>query len=570
MAKAGHAYPEAAPRAADLMDSRVITVSRRRTVSRALEAARTAGARVVVLGSHTAAFSKDLERASSWQLGHLGWLDLAHTGLPSIHAGGGEIAVRRLLDCGAPTVLVRARRRIVGAVEAARTTRPTPTIAARLERLRGPDAEGRLWVLRTAGKLGEAQGRSAFVAGGFVRDLFLGGSGGRGGSGAADLDLVVEGDGLAFGRRLAEETGGHLVVHPSFGTASLEGGASPDGTRLGRIDIASARRELYLWPGALPEVSQAEIEDDLGRRDFSVNAMAVELSPSAWGRLIDPFQGEQDMAARRLRLLSPLSLVEDPTRIFRAARYAIRLGLRPDAGFRRGLALALRVGRYPALSGERLQSEIELIMSELDPWRVLTLLLGWGAFRLWDPAYRVTSRSAARIGTARSLARWAHGAGLALDATELAILALLFDQSPPVADRCVRRLAIPGTLARAVDAGPARALARRLGRAGPWRPSRVAEALRPAHQAAVLGAWLCGERGVRRRIEWFLRQGRGARPLSSGDDVMAAGVARGPLVAQALGMLRDLKLDGRVRTMEDERAALAAWKDAVMTKGDLR
>jgi tRNA nucleotidyltransferase (CCA-adding enzyme) len=569
MAKAGHAYPQAAPRAADLVDARVITASRSRTVSRALDAARTAGARVVALGS-TAAFSKDLERASSWQLGRLRWLDIAHRDVPSIHADAGEIPVRRRLNRGAPMVLVRAGRRIVGAIEAGRMTQPAPTIAARLERLPGPDAEGRLWVLRAAGKLGEAQGQSTFVAGGFVRDLFLAGGGSRGGTAVADLDLVVEGDGLAFGRRLAEETGGHLVVHASFGTASLEGGATPDGTRLGRIDIASARRERYLSPGALPEVSPAGIEEDLGRRDFSVNAMAVELSPSAWGRLIDPFQGEQDVAARRLRLLSPLSLVEDPTRIFRAARYAARLGLRPDPAFRRALALALRVGRYPALSGQRLQSEIEQIVSEPDPWRALSLLLGWGAFRLWDPAYRVTSRSAARIGAARSLARWAQDAGLALDATELAFLALLFDQPPPVADRCVRRLAVPGAVAHGVDAGPARALARRLGRAGRWRPSQVAEALRPAHQAAVLGAWLCGERGVRRRIEWFLRQGRGARPLSSGDDVMRAGVARGPLVAQALGMLRDLKLDGRVRTMEDERTALVAWKEAVMTKGDLR
>src|SRR5205809_7859912 len=112
-----------------------------------------------------------------------------------------------------------------------------------------------------AGKHGEDQGQAVFVVGGFVRDLLLGA-----GTFVPDLDIVVEGDGIAFGRRLAEETGGHLVVHAAFGTASLEAGTTPDGTRIGRVDIATARIERYGMPGALPEVSPAGIDEDLGRR----------------------------------------------------------------------------------------------------------------------------------------------------------------------------------------------------------------------------------------------------------------------------------------------------------------
>jgi hypothetical protein len=212
------------------------------------------------------------------------------------------------------------------------------------------------------------------------------------------------------------------------------------------------------------------------------------------------------------------------------------------------------------MSGQRLVAEIELLMEEPDPWRALRLLLGWGAFRLWDAGYRPARSSAARLGAAGALMRWARGAGVALDATELAILTLLFDQPKPVADRCLRRLAVRDPGARLLDAGPARRLARRLDRARRLRPSQVAETLRRPASPVVLGAWLCGGRLARRRIEWFLHTGRGARPLSSGEDVMAAGVPRGPLVSQALAMLRDLKLDGRVRTLNDERAATDNWR----------
>lgn len=563
MAKPGHGYPQVVSRAADLMDTRVTTIPRGWSVARALGRARASGATVVVAAPRTGARTADLERADAWRLGPVPWTLLAPAKVAAVPRGAEEIAVRRLHRGGASMVLVRDGRLIVGAIEA--SPRPDAWITARLERLPGPHGEARLWLLRTAGKLGEAHGHAAYAAGGFVRDLLLG----RAAAPPADVDLVIEGDGIAFGRRLAEETGGHLVVHSAFGTASLEGGATPDGTPVGRVDVATARRERYERPGALPEVSPAGIDEDLGRRDFSVNAMAVAIAPSAWGRLHDPWGGADDVVARRLKVLHPLSLVEDPTRIWRGARYAARLGLRPDAGFARALALALRVEEYPALSGQRLQAEHALVMEEADPWRALGLLLGWGAFRLWDPAYRVTGQSRARLASARVLLRWARGAGIAVDGAQLGLLALLFDQSRPVADRCVRRLAIGGGAAARVDTGAARDLARRLAAEGARRPSRVAELLRPARDEVVLGAWLAGGRAARRRIEWFLREGRAGRPLSSGDDVVAAGVPRGPLVGRAMGFLRDLRLDGRVRTMHEERAAVAEWVRDMATKGDL-
>jgi tRNA nucleotidyltransferase (CCA-adding enzyme) len=566
MARRGHAYPQVEPRAADLMDRRVAKVPGAMSVRKALDVARAAHAHVVT-DLRAAARREDLERAAAWGFGRWRWLDIAHVGLPSVTAGAGEIPVRRLLQGGASAVLVREGRRAVGIVEPSpRPATSASGVVARLERLQGSEGEARLWLLRTAGKLAEAQGQAVHVVGGFVRDLLVA----RGSVFVPDLDLVVEGDGIAFGRRLAEETGGHLVVHVAFGTASLEGGTTPDGTRIGRVDIASARRERYGMPGALPDVSPASIDLDLGRRDFSVNAMSVALGPSAWGRLLDPFGGQRDLAARRLRVLHPLSFVEDPTRIWRGARYAARLGLKPDAEFRRALTLAWRVGEYPALSGQRLHAELDLVMDEPDPWGVLGLLLGWGALRIWDPGFRVTRRSRGRLRAARRLAAWARGAGVAVGAGGLALVALLFDQPQATAERCLRRLAVAGVDAVRPNAMIARSLARRVGAQASRRPSQVAETLRPAREVALLGAWLCGGRRARGRIEWFLGQGRGARPLSSGDDVIAAGVARGPRVAQALALLRDFRLDGRVLTKDVERAAVADWIEALTRKGEFR
>src|SRR5262245_3105207 len=456
MAKRGHGYPQVAPRAMDLAQSRVTAASPRWSIDRALARIRTAHAAVVTAGLRTAARVEDLERAHAWGLGSMRWTDIAGPPRPAVPSTADEIAVRRLLRTSS-MVLVVGGGKAVGAVEA--SPRPTSSLAPRIERLHGADAEIRLWLLRLAGKLGEAQGQAVYVAGGFVRDVLLGRSSER----PTDIDLVVEGDGISFGRRLAEETGGHLVVHGSFGTATLEGGATPDGTHLGRVDVAMARRERYASPGTLPEVTPASIDEDLARRDFSVNAMAMALAPSAWGRLHDPWGGADDVAARRLRVLHPLSFVEDPTRIWRAARYAARLELRPDRGCARAMTLAIRIGRFPAVSGQRLQAELELVMDEADPWRVLRMLLDWGAFRLWDPSYRVTTRTRGRLAAARTFLEWARATHVTTDSLDLALIALLFDQTRPVTDRCVRRLAFasgPGTAI--VDAGAARSLARRL------------------------------------------------------------------------------------------------------------
>ena len=157
------------------------------------------------------------------------------------------------------------------------------------------------------------------------------------------------------------------------------------------MDLVTARSERYERPGALPHVLPALIAQDLKRRDFTVNALAVELGSGAFG-LLDPLGGGADVARRRLRILHPLSFVEDPTRIFRAARYAARLGFALDAWSARGQALALSLAPYPRCPRRASWPSWSAILADAEPAAALTLLARAGAFRLLEPRYRTDAR----------------------------------------------------------------------------------------------------------------------------------------------------------------------------------
>jgi tRNA nucleotidyltransferase (CCA-adding enzyme) len=578
MAKTGHVYPQVEPGIAALMDARVVTCAPTVPVARALAHARAAGATVVALGPGRAAPVSELARAAAWGLDRRPAAAVAWRDLPSVAAGASEIDARRRLLAGAPMLLVRRGARVIGVVDRERIDLTSPESSV-LTRLEHPEAAGprrvvrrwgsagaisgppqlnklpdaRLWLLRVAGKIGEGMGAPAYAVGGLVRDLLTG-------AGPADVDLVVEGDGVAFARRLAEEIGGTVLVHRSFGTASIEGGRAPagaglDGVALGRVDVASARREHYPAAGALPEVEPANLLEDLRRRDFSVNAMALALSPDRFGRLLDPLGGQADVLCRRLRALHPLSFVEDPTRVFRAARYATRLGFRPDAGTVAAIRLAVERPGYVALSGRRLWHEIELAAVEPRARLVFELLVRWKATRLWN----LDGASARHLPAAERLERWAKSAGVAVDPAELGLLALTLGRPAEVVEQSLDRLALAGEPRARLEAGVlAGPLARRL-EAARLSPSTVGELLDAAPEVAALVAWLRGGARARRRIQWYLAHGRAVRPRLTGRDLLALGVPGGPRVGAALGMLRRHRLDGGAGSVAEERELVKEW-----------
>src|SRR5262245_26343623 len=421
-----------------------------------------------------------------------------------------------------------------------------PPVVEVASRFAGALPEAARAALVAVGEAAAAHGSRAFAVGGLVRDVLR-----RGRLDEVDLDVAVEGDGLAVATTLAERLGGEVRAHPRFLTASVVGVAA------GRIDVATCRSERYETPAALPKVMPATIEEDLRRRDFSVNALAVELEGGAFG-LLDPEGGRRDLAGRRLQVLHPLSFVEDPTRIFRAARYAERLGFAVAAASRRAQALALRLAPYPALSGERLSAELAHVVAEARPAATLTRLGRAGAFRLLDSRYRFTAETARHLTRLPEALAWARAQTLAssLDLTALAIVA---SQSAAVAEACLIRLAFRGA--------PLARLLRALGE-GEEMASRLRDAASPAARAhAVAGRgpvelawlWLLGDAAVRDRLDGILERTRNARPTLRGDDVIALGVTAGPQVARALAGLRDARMNGAVSNPEGERAWVQAW-----------
>ncbi|MEY4668171.1 MAG: hypothetical protein RL518_870 [Pseudomonadota bacterium] len=236
-------------------------------------------------------------------------------------------------------------------------------------------------VVDAALRVAEARGERVVIVGGFVRDLLM-----RRSIGDYDLDLVVEGNGLAFSLALQGEIGGERREHVSFLTSKLfspfrsEDGIAP---HLSEVDIATARSEEYSRPGALPVVKPTTIENDLWRRDFSSNALALPLSAyrdlllgklsadDLHAHVIDPCGGLSDIKGATLRILHPQSFIDDPTRLFRAVRYVVRLSFNFDRATLAGFYEAVRGGALATLSPRRVWNEVVTALGEESPAEVI-------------------------------------------------------------------------------------------------------------------------------------------------------------------------------------------------------
>ncbi|HYJ21024.1 MAG TPA: hypothetical protein VEW07_03240 [Solirubrobacterales bacterium] len=344
----------------------------------------------------------------------------------------------------------------------------------------------------------DAAGEPVYVVGGAVRDLLLG-------LGRADLDIVVEGDVAALAARL----GAAPIEHERFATAKVEF----DGHE---VDIAGARSESYPHPGSLPLVSPAAaIEDDLGRRDFTVNAMAIPLAGEP--RLIDPHGGSDDLGAGLLRVLHGESFADDPTRAIRAARYAARLGfeLEPET------EALLRATDLDTVSADRRRAELLRLAGEATAPRGFALLREWGLLATREQEADLVARVVGLIATPV----WA--------------------QSLAPADR-----------ARAVLAaalGPA-GRERDLAAARPQRPSQAVELARGHDPVELVLARALG-------AEWlddYVQEWSAVALEIDGADLIAAGVPQGPALGRGLAAALRAKLDGELDGREQELAAALA------------
>jgi len=227
-------------------------------------------------------------------------------------------------------------------------------------------------LLKSIGKTGQQMGYNTFVVGGFVRDLIIGRQN-------LDVDIVIEGDAINFANEFSKAKEGKITSHESFGTAVI---TLPDGFK---IDIATARSESYSHPGALPTVQPGKIEDDLKRRDFTINAMAISLNNDRFGELVDVLNGLSDLQEHKIKIIHEQSFEDDPTRIFRAIKYEQRYGFSLDWHTRGLLNFAIDRDFLNTITRQRLRNEILLILNEDNASRPLDRMRQLGLMRYIHP-----------------------------------------------------------------------------------------------------------------------------------------------------------------------------------------
>ena len=395
-------------------------------------------------------------------------------------------------------------------------------------------------VLKLSGEIAEQLGYTAYLVGGSVRDLLMGQEN-------LDIDLVIEGDGIAFARALAERVQAKVRPHQIFATAQVF-------LKTLRLDVATARTEYYESPAALPKVETSSIKKDLYRRDFTINALAIKLNPKGFGLLMDFFGGQRDIKEKTVRVLHNLSFVEDPTRAFRAIRFSERFGFKLSRHTATLMKSSIEMNLFDRLSGSRLCEELQLAFHETNPVLILQKLSDYGLLR-------VIHR---QIVFDEGLEQVFSSLGETLSWYEL----LYLDQK---ADKGV--LYLTALLSRLSDADRLEALARLT------VPQKVQDVIRqsiagtaiilsqlPARDPVALYHLLAGRelevilfamastKDIRKKkdISHFLVDLRKIRPILTGNDLKKLGVPQGPVYAKILNELRDERLRGALTTEDDE------------------
>jgi tRNA nucleotidyltransferase (CCA-adding enzyme) len=370
-------------------------------------------------------------------------------------------------------------------------------------------------------------GMSLYVVGGPVRDCLLRRA-------VTDLDLTTEGDAFTLARSMAREMGGAWKKFDRFGTAKLilPGRGSP-------IDLATTRTETYVHPGALPDVTRGTIETDLIRRDFTINGMAIRLDGEQQGTLIDLHGGESDLYSGKLRVLHERSFEDDPTRLFRGARFEQRFNFTFAYDTERLIPAALPM--IDRVSGDRLRHELELIFHETQPVKALVRLDELGVLRQIDRELHldawITERFQSQAAPFDPFVCWAWLTGR-------------------LSEDSLTRFSQRVNLARAdaVDLAQVRAVrdaAETIGRLS--NRSRIYRACAHYHERSLRAALtVIDQAEARAALLLYLNELREVKPALDGMRLQALGVPRGPQIGRILAEVQAALLDGVIATSEQE------------------
>ncbi|MBX3001652.1 MAG: CBS domain-containing protein [Caldilineaceae bacterium] len=439
-------------------------------------------------------------------------------------------------------------------------------------------------LLQMAGETASDMGYSVYVVGGFVRDLLLDRAKER--NGVLDMDIVVEGDAIALIETMRQQYGGRVVPHHRFGTAKwiLDDPDAPvhadflqKATDLpAHLDFVTARTEFYTEPTVLPTVAQGSIKLDLHRRDFTINTLAIVLTPDRWGDLLDFYGGLSDLRRGLIRVLHSLSFVDDATRILRAVRYEQRFGFTIEPRSMELLRDAVEL--IDRVSPARIRHELERMLQEEEPEKAMRRLHDLGVLRTIQPQWGVDETLNAQFAALRArsqaddpLARAAFHAeggepivrlywGLLvyplLPATQPPTNEELDESQPPGGpdDEIIGRLMLRGATQRFMR--KLRHLKAHLPelRDPSTRPSRIVVILDRATPAALLLISLVEDDPLlHERLRRYIETWQQIRPSLDGHALRRLGLRPGPVYGEILSRLRAALLDGEIQPGEEER-----------------
>ena len=403
-------------------------------------------------------------------------------------------------------------------------------------------------VLRDLGGTGEELALPVYLVGGFVRDLLLGIEN-------YDIDVTVEGDGILFAESFAARFGCRCKCHHKFGTAVI---VFPDGFK---IDVASTRVEYYESPGALPTVERSTLKRDMYRRDFTINTLAIRLNTPEFGVLIDFFGAQRDIQERVIRVLHNLSFVEDPTRVFRAIRFELRLGFHIARHTENLIKNAVKMNFLEKLGGKRLLTELVLILREKEPLRAVERLAELGLLRFIHPDLQLAAANQRLLADTQQIVSWFDLLFLERSYEKWAVyfLALCDPLSFEQFWGTCTRLTVGEHYKEKLSEMRQKA----------WEVLAIMEtrmARRGAVARSAIHAWLrelpvevllymmakTGSEKVKKAISLYFTQLQGVRTLITGEDLKRMGAPPGPLFAKVLDEVLSARLNDRVQSREDE------------------
>ncbi len=399
-------------------------------------------------------------------------------------------------------------------------------------------------LLQNIGKTAAALDFSAYAIGGFVRDLFLYRTN-------EDVDIVIEGDGIAFARQFAHDMKARIHTHAKFGTAVV---IFPDGFK---VDIASARMEYYKFPAALPTVEMSSLKLDLFRRDFTINTLCIHLNPGKFGTLIDFFTAQKDLKEKTIRVLHNLSFVEDPTRAFRAIRFEQRFGFTIGKLTANLIRNAVRMDFFQRLSGKRVFSELRQILAEENPAPAVVRLRDFDLLKVVHPSIELTDDMARLFTSIKKVVSWYDLLFLEESYKKWAVyfMGLIQPCDAATTMEICRRFELAPRL-QAIF-GKERLGAEKtlviLERDRHTDNSQLYRRLSPFRIELVLYMMAAARtERVRKAISHYCVHLRFVHPFLKGKDLRDMGLRPGPRYREILDALLDHKLNGHLETRKDE------------------